>query len=424
MLIRNIQNAEVFSMDQMLMETGLAPRHEQTGTVVTVTNSVPAMQTNKTSVASGETNRKPVVVSAKTNQTVPKYQIVDSGKNIDGSAGKTQVTPAEKTEKMNPNTPSTHIDQDALVNEDFSINIFEKNAVIQLKTIRGDIGYLKDQSNPKDGFFLFHNGRSGGEVFFEVYDPNGKMTKTLIYRIKPLNFKSDTKQIVRMTNIIRNPGIGEQTNTEIPDTGTNAGFTMSEFVLKSIENLPAAQQIRTLYQNIDAPEMRVQERTADREALRWKLVDILIDQTLFTEAMSNINLITDQYKKNYYTARLQQKQRNNKQAENNYTYAMNGDAKTKKDSILELENLLLKEGDVSAGAVQKVSAETAAFRSSDPDFYAKSMINIARLYEFIGKVYDAQAIYESILSGAYSPANKKSAQKYYDELKKNFLDYQ
>jgi flagellar motor component MotA len=124
-----------------------------------------------------------------------------------------------------------------------------------------------------------------------------------------------------------------------------------------------------------------------------------------------------------YRARLAKARNNQKEAVRNYISLLgNSSDTTRKTGILELENLLLEMGSADRNLLESLTAETKKFRS-DADFYGSSMIRIARIYPYLKDVYKAKEILESVMNGNFSKEVKAEAEKAYEELKKDFLEY-
>jgi hypothetical protein len=424
LLLKNIQSAQFLSFEQMLDETGYS---QYINRPKPVTNQIPltadVMTTNQVSlVVILKTNFITNTTPAPGGQTVLTQiikQPVDSAKTVQSNKIITQI------QNKKPPADNTPIIKEPLIispvyksiemipGEEFSINIFEKGAILTLKTIEGDIKFLKEKSNPSDGFFLFIGGSQNSSAIFHGYTKAGKLIKKYIYSIKPLNTPVNAIPQQTTNQIIISPP---------SDAFTNKGtaFQLSDAVISSLQYLSLPEKIKILYKNIDSSEMT----SADKELLRYHLISLLIDNYNFKDALININLLSDQYRKSLYMARMYDKQKKPLEALKNYYAALNGDDSVKKETLIEMEALYLKQGDIDAGALGKLEAETKRFIQSDPDLYARSMINIARLYQYIHDIYRSKDIFESIIKGSYSKNVLQEAKKYYDELKKNFLEYQ
>ncbi|OHD58510.1 MAG: hypothetical protein A2014_01630 [Spirochaetes bacterium GWF1_49_6] len=424
LLLKNIQNAQFLSFEQILDESGYT---KYINRPKPVTNQLPPVADVMT------TNQVSLVVILKTNfitntspalngQTIVTQVVtlpVDPAKTIQSNKIITQIQnkkpPVDNTPIVKEPLTITPVYKsiEMIPGEEFSINIYEKDVLLTLKTVEGDIKFLKDKSNPSDGFFLFLGGNINSSVIFHGYTKTGKLIKKYIYQIKPMGAAVNPQPPQTTNQITISP-------EDTAPTNKGGGFQLSDTVISSLQYLSSPEKIKLLYKNIDSTEMSPQ----DKELLRYHLISILIDNFNFKESLSNINLLSDQYRKSLYMARMFVKQKKPLDALKNYYAALNGDNSVKKEALLEMESLYLKEGDIDAGALAKMEDETKRFIQIDPDFYARSMINIARLYQYIHDIYRSKDIFEGILKGVYSKNVLQEAKKYYDELKKNFLEYE
>ncbi|OHD54208.1 MAG: hypothetical protein A2Y33_12955 [Spirochaetes bacterium GWF1_51_8] len=425
LLLKNVQTAQFLSFDQLLKETGYM---NYINRPFVFTNQIPltakVMTTNQTVLKISQFTN---IITNTTPGTLPGMKIstqivvIPDKNNAIAQSNKITVQLDNKKPPIKdaapPKDPLTITpivkNIEMVPGEEFSINVYEKDILLTLKTVEGDIKYLKEKSNPADGFFLFQGGTMTGMVILHGYTKSGKLVKKYIYNIKPLSAQP-VQTYPGVTNKIDfAPSDGDITNK-------GSGFMLSDTVLASLGNLSNPEKIKLLYKNINSGDMTPK----DKELLRYQLISYLIDNFSFTEAASNINLLTDQYRKNLYLARMYAKQKKPLEAFKSYYAALNGDPAVIKSAILEMEALYLKEGDIDKSSIDKMKGITAGYIQSDPDFYARSMINLARLMQYVHDIYGSKDIFESILKGNYSKAVMQDAKKYYEELKKNFLEYE
>ncbi len=300
-------------------------------------------------------------------------------------------------------------------NQDFSINLSQENSFIILKSVQGSAKYLSDKSNKDKGIFLFHNGNSDSKIQFQSYDTGGALDKNIYYYIKAQLVLTQAVKPVLTTNLMTNNIQPSNQTIEAASSNTSA---FSPMVDASISGLSPTEAVQELKKMLDSQDVS----NNDKETIRYKIVDILIEQRSYTAAQDNVNQIGSAVKKSLYQARLQRARKNYKDSLRNYLNAISGDNETKKASILELESLILEMGTVEKTMIETLLAGTKAL-ANDKRFYGDSMISIARIYQYIPDVYSAKDIFDSIINGDFDSDIKAKAGKYYDELKSDFLEY-
>lgn len=307
-------------------------------------------------------------------------------------------------------------------NNDFSINLPQNNNFVVLKSIQGDTKYLKDNSRQDKGFFLFHSGKTDSKIQFQIINVDGNMQTNIYYYIQ---LQTVQKQSISSSSVVE---LSTNQASSAPETqpqmeqGTNQSIFPS-MVITSTEGLSqesAAGEYRKMLNSANVtPE--------EKEKIRYKLIDTLIGMKSLTEAQSQIDQVIQPAKKLYYTAKIQQRQLNNKESLRNYLNiltgtAVPGDESTIKDTLLGLEDLILGMNSIDKSLLDTIISRTKIY-NSDKKFFGTSMINIARIYQFVPDAYAAKDIFESIINGDYDAGIKDSAGKYYKELKNDILDY-
>jgi tetratricopeptide (TPR) repeat protein len=305
--------------------------------------------------------------------------------------------------------------------QDFSINLTEDKSFVVLKSVQGDVVYLKDKSEQDKGLFVFHSGKTDSKVLLQVYNVNGDLVKNVNYFIR---MKAAQKKAVQESPKIQAGNITAQqanTNTAAETAAVqtvNSNENVSSIVITAIQGLSpteAANELKKMLASSDISD-------EDRDAIRYKLMDILIGQKSLAQAQKELEQVNVPAKKALYQGRILRMKKNNNEALKNYLSALSGDDLTKRSAISEIESLLLDMGTVEKSVVERLQNETKQY-SGDKDYYAESMIQIGRIYEYLPDIYSAKAIFESIINGSFSEVSKAKARKYYNELKKDFLEY-
>lgn len=363
--VRNLPSARLLTMDQVLRDAGLLSTSS-----TTTTTTVRTQQTTQTTLRTTTTTTVP---------TVSKYL-------------------------------------DIPANEEFSINIYEPNMFIILKKVTGNLTLLSNRSDPENGFFLFRNGVVNSQATFYIHELGGKLKKIIVYKINiPPSLQSSTTQTVTQspTNL----------RSLIPDNGQNQQTTAvvgaANAIILSLQGLSSSEQIKTLTDNINSADVS----QADKEILRYKLLDILIDQRSFSLADPQIAALQNVHQKALYQARYYWRKYQYVNAMKSYLQAIEGPDAAKRAAITELAKMLFEYGNVDASIVIKLRSETEKYKDSDPEFYGRAIIDVGRLYEFTRDVYEAEKIYQSVITGNYNAETKRLADLYYTELRNNFLFY-
>lgn len=360
--VRNLKTAKLLTMEQVLRDSGLALA---TSTTSTTSTTLPPLRFN------------PNPTTTTTVPVVSKYL-------------------------------------DIPANEEFSINIYEPNKFIVLKKVTGNLTLLSNRSDPDNGFFLFRNGVVNSQAVFYIHGLAGNLQKIIVYKINipPANGaqSAQTAQSNNLRSLITNGSSAQ--NQQVQANIANA-------IIASLHGLSMSEQIKTLSNNIAAPDVP----QADKDALRYKLLDIYIDQRSFSLADPQIAAIRDPAYKALYQARYNWRKSQYVTSMRYYLQAVDGADPVKRSAVSELAKMLIEYGNVEQTVVNKLRAETEKYKDTDPEFYGRTMLDIGRLYEFLKDVYESEKIYQSVLNGNYSAETKRLADLYYAELKNNFLFY-
>ena len=323
------------------------------------------------------------------------------------------VQPTNAAPAVDNGVPAIRVERrlDVMRDQDFSVNLSEMTNFIVLKSVQGGVRYLKEKSDLAKSLFVFHSGTNDGSVVFHAADPEGKVYKSVVYTIKvaPGPAMDTNREPEQKKKNVTNG----QTDEAVPSPN------LSQMILSSIEGLSPTEAARELGKRMDSPDIA----DGDKEFIRYRLIDIMLDQRNYGQAEYQISQIGSDPMKALYRARLAKARNNQKEAVRNYISLLgNSSDTTRKTGILELENLLLEMGSADRNLLESLTAETKKFRS-DADFYGSSMIRIARIYPYLKDVYKAKEILESVMNGNFSKEVKAEAEKAYEELKKDFLEY-
>lgn len=358
-LARNIDRADFLSLDQVLDESGLDMDEKQTA--------------NKT-----------VVMNPATNQ----------------NAFTENVVPIVRIERQ----------RDVSSDEDFSISLSDNTNFIVLKSVQGGVRFLKDKSDLSKSLYLFHSGTNNGVIVFHTADRDGKLNQSITYNVR-VSVKApviENKQPDQKKKTVTN---------EQPEATPSPN--LSQMILSSIQGLSPTEAARELGKMMDSADIS----DSDKEFIRYKLIEIMIDQRNYGQADYQISQITSDPMKNLYRARYAKARGNQKEAVRNYIALLgNSPDAVRKTGILELEDLLLDMGSADKNLIESLSAETKKYKN-DPDFTGSSLVRIARIYPYLKDVYTAKDILESVMGGNFSEEIKAEARKAYEELKKDFLEY-
>lgn len=359
-LLRNLDNAEFINLDQVLKESGLGVQG--------------APMPLKPSVIYQATNQNPVAESS---------------------------------------APSVRIERqlDVQADQDFSVNLSDVTNFIVLKSVQGGIRYLKEKSDLTKALFVFHSGTNNGSIVFHTADTDGKLNKSIAYsvRVGPKQPVEESKQPEQKKKTATN----DQANEAVPSPN------LPQMILSSIQGLSPTEAARELGKMMDSQEIS----DNDKEFIRYKLIEIMIDQRNYGQADYQITQIGSEPMKTLYRARISKAKGNQKEAVRNYISLLgNSPDGTRKTGIIELEDLLLEMGSADKNLLESLSAETKKYKN-DGDFYGSSMIRIARIYPYLQDVYKSKDILESIMDGNFSEEIRAEARKAYEELKKDFLEY-
>ncbi len=300
-------------------------------------------------------------------------------------------------------------------NQDFSINIKPLNDFIILKSVQGDVQYVKASSQQEKGLFMFHSGKRDSKIQFQQFDVSGALVKNLNYYVKiqaavsqPSVTVSHSSAMASNTNKTGEENV--QTLTVNPNIST--------LIITSIQGLSPTEALRELRGMLSSSEFT----DDDKELIRYKMTEILIEERSFKDAQVQIDALNNKNRKSLYTGKLLMARKNNKEALRYYMDALGGDDETKKTAVIDMEKLILAMGAAEKNLLERLRAETKKFKN-DKDFYVNSMIGIARIYQYLPDIYSAKDIYESILNGDYDEDLKEKTRQSYEELKKDFLEY-
>ncbi len=299
--------------------------------------------------------------------------------------------------------------------KDFSIGIKLSNDFVVLKSIQGDAVYIKDSSRQEKGLFLFHSGRKDSKIRFQDFDINGTLIKNLNYFVKIQSVPEETRKPVKTVFSSSSSSNLTETNAVVSSSGNT---DISSAIIASIQGLSTTEALHELSKILASPDIQDDEK----EVIRYKMTEILISQKSYGQAETQINNMQNQYKKSYYTGKLLMDRKNFKEALRHYLNALGGDDDTRKNSVLDLEKLILSIGAAEKSLIDRLKVETGKYKS-DKSFYVASMLGIAKIYQSLPDIYSAKDIYESILNGDYSQDQKDKAKNSYEELKKDFLEY-
>lgn len=329
------------------------------------------------------------------------------------SARETSYTTPKTTKPSKTKSTASHYTLNIPTGEQFSIRIKKKKSdFVVVQAIKGDVQYDQANSIPEDGYFVFKMGNKSSKAYFNRYNQNGKLVNSTTYNI--IAKTSLTPKIkTTKTNIIVVEDDEQKPSTKIKDD------SYADIIISSLDSLTTSEQINTLTKKLVSTSISPN----DKELLRYKLIDILIDRRNYNGATTNIELIKNKYKQYYYNAHKHRKQRNYKNAVNDYLFALGGNNSIKKDVIREIEDVMLMGGNVNKKSLKRLETESKKFKKSDKEYYAKSIINIARLYQFIPDMYKSEELLKSIIDGDYRYETRQLAKKHYELLKDNFLEY-
>jgi hypothetical protein len=298
-------------------------------------------------------------------------------------------------------------------NEDFSLNLNLEGAFVVLKSIQGDLKNIREKSKQDKGIFLFHSGKLDSKIHFQFYDLSGDLKKNVFYYIKvkaPIAISATSTE--QKTNIV------QQAPPQEEKQNAPSSLDISGLMISAVEGESPTESIRELEKSLSSEEIK----DSDKEKIRYRLIELLISQRSFDSALVQINRLNDASKKYYYLGNLYQAKKIEKEAVKNYLSALGGNDETRKASLLQLEDLIIHMGTIDKNNLDTIKGETQKMKN-DKRFYALSQINIARIYEIVPDIYTAKEIFESIINGNYDADIEQRALEYYQELKKDFLEY-
>lgn len=365
---RNLSEAELFSLDQILVDAGIQKSD------------------------SGEVDSADAASSVTT--TIPE------------SSYSLQTTTSSSAEE-------TNLYRTVAANQEFSVSIYEPYSFIVLDEVPDGITYYEEDSNPDSGFFYFESGNDDAELTFKIYNLGGDLQKVMYYHLSVLSWgSSDDEDESDLSDQIT-----DDVEMDVPDANPS---TSVDIVIASLNGLSETEQVKLLEDYIDESDAG----SVDRLVYSTNLLDILIEQRSFTQADELIDELSDEETvQAFYRARYYRKKYNYAAAGIEYLTALDGDELLEKAAVLELEEMLLEYGSVQESVVEDLFSRTDEYFDEDEDFYAESMINIARLYEFLWDVYRSEEIYQSIIDGDLPRKWRILAEDYYEELQDNFLYY-
>lgn len=380
--VKNINRAKLITLDQVIKESGLS-----------------------------RARSVPVKLTQESNQ-------------VSATVRTTAVNPPVETQKKK--VPSLNKQIEIPQGQDFSINLAGSGGFILVKSIQGDVKYLKDKTKQDSGIFLFHSGSQDSKIHMQTYDLGGNLEKNIYYYVKvegsqsspaPINQKEPKTEPSRQQTT-------ETKKTESAQAEQNDANTalvdanLSEQIIRSTKGLSTTDAARELQKMIDGGELTA----SDQEKVRYQLIDLLLKLGSYEAARNNIALLSNPGKKSLYNARYQKARRHEKEALKNYIDALSGDQSTTKAALIELEKLVISMGSVQKDLLDRLIGETKR-QKADKELYAASMLNIARIYQYLPDIYAAQEVLESLINGDFDPGIKDRAKQAYDELKRDFLDY-
>jgi len=321
-------------------------------------------------------------------------------------------------------------------NNDFSINISQDTNMSILKSSKGDSRYNADSSDPGKGLFLFHSGLNDSKIIFQSVNSDGLPVKNINYYVIIIRDKAQAPVQGSQTNLppqqnmsassaeqspAVTPGSQQQSGQQDQsgtNSSTNSGTGFSAFYPASADSLPPSEAVSML-SGVLSNSIYDQN---DKNLALYKLIDIEIRQGSYSNASASIANVNDPSRKSLYQARLDRAMKNYPDAVKNYFLAFSGDIDTMTNAVLESESAFSSIGAIDRGSIDSLIAQTKKYPGTN-NFYAASLINIARLYQYIPDVYAAKGLLDSIISGNYSPAMKGKAQDAENELNNNFLNY-
>lgn len=331
-------------------------------------------------------------------------------------------SPAEKPRSSRPapvdpapSVPVTNIRRSMTVapDQDFSVTLKDGSNTVIVKSVEGGVSFQGDKSEIPLGMFVFRSGTNDGRIHLQTVFPDGPVRQNVYYTV---HVRVSAAPAPAATNAVRKsaPAAAQaQTNGDAVPTPN-----LSQMIVSATGGLSPTEAVRELQKMLNSSSLT----DVDRELIRYKMVEILIEQRAFTRAETEINLIRNERRKDLYRARLQSARNNGKEAVRSYLSALGGDDETRKMAILELETVLIRLGAVDRGLIGTLIAETKKYRS-DVLFYAESMIAIARIFQYVPDVYAARDILKPLLQAEWPEEVRAKAQAAYDELERQFLDY-
>jgi len=297
--------------------------------------------------------------------------------------------------------------------KEFSVSLpFQSNFVV-LKDVKGDVRYLKESSRPDRGIFMFQSGRKDSKISFQQFNLNGELEKNINYYVKVL-LASNQIALQSSSSAKSSSSLPPKETEQISNTNTS----LSLLITTTLGGLTPSESISELRKMLSSEDFSED----DKEIIRYKLIEILIEQSRFKNAHDEVELLKNRYKKAYYLGEIYFGEKSYKESLRYFIDALNGDDDTKKAAILGAEALILKTGAADKSLIERLASEIKKFKK-DKRFYAEAMIGIGRIYQYVPDVYSAKDIYDSIVSGDYDEDIKEKARTYSDELKKEFLDY-
>jgi len=313
-------------------------------------------------------------------------------------------------------------------NEEFSLNMSYGNNLLVLKSIQGDVKYLKDRSNLESGFYLFGSGLIDSKIIFQLYSIDGGILTNFCYYI---TIKYEQKNLVRNTNApitnniytekVQNKVTNNQISGMINSTNSSTpvfGESIAKIIVASIQGMSPIESINELKKMLVQDDFSID----DKKIIQYKLIDFLLSEKMLNESEKNINEILDIPVKQLYQGRLHLAKKKDREALRYYLLALSGQEEVRKNALLEMEMLALKLGTIDQDLISRLESETDKIKG-DKEFYGNSLINIAKIYQYLPNIYKAEELLKTVINGDYPMPVLKKAKKTYDDLKRDFLEY-
>ncbi len=361
-LAKNLNKAELISINQILEESGLKAEKTQ---VIVKTNTVNKTKVNKQT----NTKKPPAVNSSTTTLKIPQ-------------------------------------------GEEFSINLDSRNAFIVLKSISGDLKFLNTKSNPDKGFFLFLMGNNNSLVSFFVYDLSGILRKKINYQVHALDALNKTDSKTNSTLVLDNT----KKNNE-PEINKNSD--VAKTILRNLEGKSIREKIKLLEKDMESPEIT----DADKQVLLKELTRIYLDDYSFSKAKDSIEKIQDSKWTDYLNGLYYHRKKQYNLALQYYIKTLDTNPDFKEEYIPQIIDLLSKLGNIELSIIEKLEKQNQTLADDFKDNYALNQIGIALIYSQNMEIEKSEKILKNIIEGDYSFGVIRTAEDSLKELKKEFLDY-